>query len=159
LPVGAYGGRRDIMNMIAPMGPVYQAGTLSGNPLAMAAGLAMLEALETPNFYPTLEVRTARFCKDLRTVLAKHGRTWWISQCASIFHLWPKNNATHAPANYTEIKQADSQVFTPLFLGLLKRGVMIAPSAFEVGFVSSAHTDAILEEAVQTFDAVLAQNV
>ncbi len=155
LPVGAYGGRRDIMNMIAPIGPVYQAGTLSGNSLAMAAGLAMLETLETPDFYPTLEARTARFCNKLRAVLAQHGRTWWISQCASIFHLWPKNNATHAPANYTEIKQADAHAFTPLFLGLLKHGVMIAPSAFEVGFVSNAHIDAILDEAIQAFAKAL----
>lgn len=155
LPVGAYGGRADIMNTVAPCGPVYQAGTLSGNPLAMAAGLATLEALSMPGFYEDLENRSATFAARITDVLNERGNPASLNRIGSIFYLWFKPGQSTAPVNYEDIKSADSERFSSYFSSLLEQGVSIAPSAFEVGFVSNAHTTELLEATVTAIGKAL----
>ncbi len=155
LPVGAYGGRRDIMSKIAPLGPVYQAGTLSGNPLAMAAGIATLKELGKPGFYEALQTKADHFTNGLQGILEKNGKPARLSHIASIYHMWLKQGATAAPLNYDDIKSADVASFGPIFNKLLEKGVYIAPSAFEVGFISSAHTQEQLDEALLAIDSAL----
>jgi glutamate-1-semialdehyde 2,1-aminomutase len=156
LPVGAYGGRKDIMDKVAPLGPVYQAGTLSGNPLAMAAGNATLEQLARPGFYEALDAQAAALTDGLRPVLEKHGLPARIDRVASIFGLWWKPKAGGAPRNYEDMKLADTARFARFFRALLPAGVAIAPSAFEVGFVSSAHQRSHIDATITAFDNALA---
>ena len=156
LPVGAYGGRADIMAKIAPEGPVYQAGTLSGNPLAMAAGIATLDTLAAAGFYDGLDKLGAALAQRLAPILTKHNRPARLSRVGSIFHLWFKADADAAPRDYEEIKRADAPRFGRFFSALLQGGVYIAPSAFEVGFLNAAHTDADIDTVVGAMDAALA---
>ncbi|MEZ4272890.1 MAG: glutamate-1-semialdehyde 2,1-aminomutase [Myxococcota bacterium] len=158
LPVGAYGGRAEIMETVAPVGPVYQAGTLSGNPLAMAAGIATLEALNAPTFFETLEANSAGLQRRLGEVLQAHKNPARLERCGSIFYLWFKSNAEHGPRNYADIKTADTARFQRFFRCLIDQGVNMAPSAFEVGFVSSAHTDAELDATAKAVDQALSQS-
>ena len=139
LPVGAYGGRRDVMSKVAPLGPVYQAGTLSGNPLAMAAGIAVLDVLAKPGFYEPLEVETRALVEGLNQAFGGAGKIGLAYHVGSIFGLWLKSGAAKPPRDYAEIKTADTQRFAKVFRALLEEGVALAPSAFEVGFVSAAH--------------------
>jgi glutamate-1-semialdehyde 2,1-aminomutase len=157
LPVGAYGGRTDIMAKIAPDGPVYQAGTLSGNPLAMAAGIATLETLEQPGFYDTLEIRATALERGLREVLVKHDNLARIDRIASIFHLWFSAGRRSAATSYDEIKSADVETFKRFFHALLDEGVAMAPSAFEVAFVSAAHQPDHIDATVAAVDRALAR--
>ncbi len=132
LPVGAYGGRKDIMKMIAPAGPVYQAGTLSGNPLAVAAGLAMLRHLKThPEIYTQLETRAARVCAAVPEGLT-------VNRVGSMFTVF----FTQMPVtDYASAKTSDTERFGRFFRGMLERGVYLAPSQFEAAFLSAAHTE------------------
>ena len=155
LPVGAYGGRADIMKEIAPEGSVYQAGTLSGNPLAMAAGIATLDALLQPGFFDRLEESGAYFEEQLQPVLNKHGRPARLIRFGSIFYLWFKAGSDAPPRNYEEIKTAQGEKFCSLFGALLNQGVSIAPSPFEVGFISSAHQHEHLDATVTAIDKAL----
>ncbi len=155
LPVGAYGGRKEIMDRVAPLGPVYQAGTLSGNPLAMAAGVATLEELRKPGFYNELESRTKSFGENVTQILHAHDNPAYFVQAGSIFYLWFKEGQSQAPRNYEDIKSADSRRFSNYFNALLKEGVWIAPSAFEVGFVSAAHTQSLLDATVTAMNTAL----
>ena len=157
LPVGAYGGRADIMACVAPLGPVYQAGTLSGNPVAMASGLAALEALEQEDAYTQLEARAAQMQAGLEQVLAQHGHPARLSRVGSIFHLWCVAEAEGPPKNYDDIKRGNSALFAALFQGLLAEGVAIAPSSFEVGFISLAHQGTQIDATVSVFDSVLSR--
>ncbi len=157
LPVGAYGGRADIMEKIAPLGPVYQAGTLSGNPLAMAAGIATLEALSRKGFYADLDSLAGRLEQGLRALLTKHGNPARVDRVQSIFYLWFKKDADHSPKDYTEIKAADAALFGRFFNALLNHGVAIAPSAFEVGFVSAGHTQTHIDATLTAVDHALAE--
>ncbi|MCK5689049.1 glutamate-1-semialdehyde 2,1-aminomutase [Myxococcota bacterium] len=152
LPVGAYGGKAEIMNMISPLGPVYQAGTLSGNPLAMAAGVAALDTLAEAGFYQKQEEKTAFLVKGLREVLKSHGNPARIDHRGSIFYLYFKKNAERSPKNYAEVQAADSELFGRFYNALLEEGVTLAPSAFEVGFVSAAHEEKHLEAAITAVD-------
>ena len=145
LPVGAYGGRADIMEKIAPTGPVYQAGTLSGNPLAMAAGLATLEQLSAPGFYEDLEARSASFARQLNDVLVARDNPAYLNRIGSIFYLWFNPQQAEGPRDYADIKRANSERFKRYFTSLLEQGIWPAPSAFEVGFISAAHTQSILD--------------
>jgi glutamate-1-semialdehyde 2,1-aminomutase len=131
LPVGAYGGRRDIMNHVAPLGPVYQAGTLSGNPLAVAAGLAMLRHLKShPEIYDRLESRAAALC-----AAAPAGVT--VNRVGSMFTFF----FTDQPVtDYDSAKRSDTARFGRFFRAMLDRGIYLAPSQFEAAFVSAAHT-------------------
>jgi glutamate-1-semialdehyde 2,1-aminomutase len=145
LPVGAYGGRADVMAKVAPLGPVYQAGTLSGNPLAMAAGAATLEALVQPGLYEQLEARSARLVKGLNGVFGDDALAYHVGSIWGVF--WKAGQKT-PPRNYDEIKTGDTQRFARFFRALLAEGVAIAPSAFEVGFVSTAHQETHIDATI-----------
>jgi glutamate-1-semialdehyde 2,1-aminomutase len=147
LPVGAFGGRRDIMEHIAPTGPVYQAGTLSGNPVAMAAGLATLALVQQPGFHTRLEETTARLLDGLRQRAAAAGIGFTTNQVGSMFGLF----FTDAPAvcNFADVSACNLERFRRFFHAMLDAGVYLAPSAFEAGFVSSAHDTAAIETTLQ----------
>jgi glutamate-1-semialdehyde 2,1-aminomutase len=136
LPVGAFGGRRDIMQKLAPLGPVYQAGTLSGNPLAMAAGLALLRQLDAP-VYARLERATQELLQGLRAAAGAAGVPFATAQVGSMFGLF--FTAAGAPGSYAAVTACDVDAFRRFFHAMLARGVYLAPSAFEAGFVSSRH--------------------
>jgi glutamate-1-semialdehyde 2,1-aminomutase len=146
LPVGAYGGRRDIMDHIAPVGPVYQAGTLSGNPLAMAAGLAQLRILRDENPYPELERRTRRLVDGLLGVGAELGVPM---AGGSLGSMWGVFLAAGPIRSFEDAKASDVALFQRFYHGMLRRGVFFAPSAFEAGFLSTAHTDSDVDETIQ----------
>ncbi len=156
LPCAAYGGRAEIMDHVAPLGPVYQAGTLSGNPLAMAAGIATLDAIARPGFFEELEAKGRLLEQELAPVLARHGHPARLSRVGSIFHLWFKRNAKAAPRDYEEIKGADAAAFGKFFWALLEQQVYLAPSAFEVGFISAAHQQQHIEATVTAMDRAFA---
>jgi len=153
-PVGAYGGRADLMKRIAPEGPVYQAGTLSGNPVAMAAGLATLRETNRSGFYPTLERRTARLVDGLRSAARRHGVPITAGHAGS---MWGVYFAQGPIRNYADAKTADAKLFARWHHAALARGIFLAPSAFEAGFVSSAHADADIDCTVTELDAALAE--
>jgi glutamate-1-semialdehyde 2,1-aminomutase len=137
LPVAAYGGRRDLMSMIAPAGPVYQAGTLSGNPLAMAGGIATLRAL-TREVHETITARTTRLVAGLREIAASRGVAFTADSAGSMFGFFFRREPVRS---FAEAKEADTKLFSRFFHAALDRGVYLAPSAFEAGFVSAAHSD------------------
>jgi glutamate-1-semialdehyde 2,1-aminomutase len=140
LPVGAYGGRRDIMSKVAPSGPVYQAGTLSGNPLAVAAGLAMLRHLKAhPEVYDRLEAMGAKI-----TASAPEGIT--VNRVGSMFTFFFTNGAV---TDWESAKRCDTEKFGRFFRGMLERGVYLAPSQFEAAFISAAHTDQDIERTIR----------
>jgi glutamate-1-semialdehyde 2,1-aminomutase len=153
MPVGAYGGRRDLMEQVAPAGPVYQAGTLSGNPVAMAAGLAMLELIQAPGFYDALAARTVKLTDGIAAAAKKHGIPFSVNHVGAMFGLFFTDAKVES---YAQATAADVATFNRFFHGMLERGVYLAPSAFEAGFVSSAHTDAIIDETIAIADEVLA---
>src|SRR6185312_3525314 len=138
MPVGAYGGRRDLMEQIAPSGPIYQAGTLSGNPVAMAAGLAMLELIQAPGFHDRLAARTRLLCDGLQSVADGEGVAFSTNRVGGMFGLFFSAGRVNS---YAQATAADVTLFNRFFHGMLKRGVYLAPSAFEAGFMSSAHSD------------------
>ena len=143
LPVGAFGGRADIMDLLAPDGPVYQAGTLSGNPLAMAAGLAQLRVLESEDVYARLETRGRQLESGVRAALQESDRPFTFYRYGSMFCLF----LTERPvANLDDARTADLPRFARLFHRLLDQGIYIAPSQFETGFLSAAHTEQDVEE-------------
>ena len=151
LPVAAYGGRADLMEMIAPSGPVYQAGTLSGNPLAMAAGIATLEAL-TPQVHAAIARQTERLVSGLR-VAAARARIPFTADCAgSMFGFFFRGEPVRS---YADARTADVGRFRRFFHAALERGVYLAPSAFEAGFVSSAHDASVIDDALARLDAAL----
>ncbi|HST28630.1 MAG TPA: glutamate-1-semialdehyde 2,1-aminomutase [Rudaea sp.] len=138
MPVGAYGGRREIMEKVAPSGPIYQAGTLSGNPVAMAAGLAMLELIQTPGFYADLERKTTLLVDGLRAVAIEAGVPFSTNRVGSMFGLFftPEKVET-----YTQATTCNVAAFNRFFHAMLARGVYLAPSAFEAGFMSATHSE------------------
>ncbi len=148
LPVGAFGGRRDIMGKLAPIGPVYQAGTLSGNPLAMAAGIATLNCLQKPGVYDVLEEKTARLCAGIEKTFQEKEISHRINRVGSMFTLF---FTTEDVIDFASAAKSDTEVFSRHFGKMLAGGVMIAPSQFEASFVSLAHTD----EDIDTTLAVL----
>lgn len=143
LPVGAFGGRRDIMEHLAPLGPVYQAGTLSGNPLAMAAGLATLKNLATPGFHDTLSAKTAELLQGLQEKAQAAGIPFTTTQAGGMFGLFFTDQ--RAVDSFSAVMACDSQRYARFFHGMLEHGVYLAPSAFEAGFMSIAHGQAELE--------------
>lgn len=152
LPVGAFGGRKEIMQKLAPLGPVYQAGTLSGNPVAMAAGLATLEVVEHENVYERLEHKAGQFESAIvaRTDLARHGAG--MTRVGSIFWFW---FGDRAPVNPSEIQPGASERYKRLFHFALERGVYLAPSAYEVGFIATAHDAESLRQAAEVIAAAI----
>ncbi len=150
MPVGAFGGRRDIMERIAPLGPVYQAGTLSGNPLAVTAGLATLKKLQAPGFFERLAATARLLCDGLASAARKHGVAFSAQSIGGMFGLYFRSQP---PASYAEVMQCDKGAFTRFFHAMLERGVYLAPSAYEVGFVSAAHSEADIAATIAAADA------
>ncbi|HTX14455.1 MAG TPA: glutamate-1-semialdehyde 2,1-aminomutase [Candidatus Baltobacteraceae bacterium] len=138
LPVAAYGGRREIMEMVAPLGPVYQAGTLSGNPLAMRAGLTSLAKLRAPGFYEGLARKAARLTAGIREALREFRVPGRVNASGSLLTLF---FASDPIRNYADARKSDTTVFAAFFREMLSRGIFLAPSQFEALFISSAHTD------------------
>jgi len=151
LPVAAYGGRADLMRLLAPSGSVYQAGTLSGNPLAMAAGIATLTAL-TPAVHADIERRTRALVEGLRGIAARRGVPFTADSAGSMFGFFFRAEPVR---NFAAAKTADVELFRRFFHGALDRGVYLAPSAFEAGFLSAAHGDAELALTLDRLDAAL----
>ncbi|TBR08589.1 MAG: glutamate-1-semialdehyde-2,1-aminomutase [Lysobacter sp.] len=142
MPVGAYGGRRELLRQIAPSGPIYQAGTLSGNPVAMAAGLATLALIEAPGFHDRLEQATHRLCDGLESAARATGVAFHTTRLPGMFGLYFR----HGPVEtLDDARASDTARFNRFFHAMLERGVYFAPSAFEAGFMSSAHGDTEIE--------------
>lgn len=154
LPVGAFGGKREIMECIAPLGGVYQAGTLSGNPLAMRAGKAMFDELTLDDFYEELSAKTAALVDGLQALADKHGVDFATCYVGGMFGIF---FAKTLPQNFDEVSQTDSQKFAKFFHGMLKRGIYLAPSAFEAAFMSIMHSQADIEATLQAADEVFAE--
>jgi glutamate-1-semialdehyde 2,1-aminomutase len=148
MPAAAFGGRADIMASIAPDGPVYQAGTLSGNPVAMAAGLATLEQLDRPGFYESLGERTQQLTNGLAAAATDAGIPLSVEQAGGMFGFIFTEDAP--VRTFAQVSAANTERFKAFFHGMLAEGVYLAPSAYEVGFVSAAHGD---EEIAKTLDA------
>jgi glutamate-1-semialdehyde 2,1-aminomutase len=142
MPVGAFGGRRDIMQKVAPVGPVYQAGTLSGNPVAVSAGLATLRKVLAPGFFERLGATTAALTEGLAREARAVGIAFSAASVGGMFGLFFR---AQPPASFAEVMQCDREAFKRFFHAMLERGVYLAPSAFEAGFVSSAHGERELE--------------
>jgi glutamate-1-semialdehyde 2,1-aminomutase len=139
MPVGAYGGKAELMRQVAPSGPIYQAGTLSGNPVAMAAGLATLRLIQEPGFHEKLEARTHQLCDGLEAAAADAGVAVTTTRSCAMFGLYFNREYVET---FAQAVASDTAAFNRFFHGLLRRGVYFAPSAFEAGFLSSAHGDA-----------------
>jgi glutamate-1-semialdehyde 2,1-aminomutase len=145
MPLGAFGGRRDIMQCVAPLGPVYQAGTLSGNPVAVAAGLATLSIVQGKGFYDKLNATASSLCKGLSDAAAAHQVAFTAQHVGGMFGLYFR---AALPQTYAEVMTCDKERFNQFFHSMLAEGVYLAPSAYEAGFVSSAHTAADLDKTV-----------
>lgn len=139
MPVGAFGGRRDVMQMIAPSGPVYQAGTLSGNPVAMAAGLKTLELLEAPGMYPNLCARTDQLVEGLQQLADEAGIPFTTNHVGSMFGFFFTDEKK--VTNFKQVMACNIPRFNQFFHGMLKRGFYFAPASYEAGFMSAAHTE------------------
>src|SRR3989442_4574873 len=152
LPVGAYGGKREIMECMSPVGPVYQAGTLSGNPLAMAAGIATLDILRTAPPYTVLEERTAYLVQETRKAAQRYGVPVYITSLGSLFTLFFSASPVH---NLDDASACDIPTFRRYFAAMLQAGSYLAPSQFETGFLSTAHTDEDIEITLRAGAAAL----
>jgi glutamate-1-semialdehyde 2,1-aminomutase len=154
LPVGAFGGRAEVMDMLAPLGPVYQAGTLSGNPLAMAAGLAQLRELEARSGFARLEQLGAHFEKGLHQLLQEKGVPYRFNRVGSMFCLFFTDREI---INVDDVMKQDLDFFKKFFWGCLDKGIYLAPSPYETGFLSLAHTEPDLDDTLTVFGEVLAK--
>ena len=154
MPVGAFGGRRDIMVQLAPLGPVYQAGTLSGNPVAMAAGLATLDALAAPGFHDRLAATTAKLVDGIAGAARSAGIALATNQVCGMFGLFFTEE--RAVSNYRQVMGCDAARFRRFFHGMLDAGVYLAPSPYEAGFVSAAHGDAEIAVTIEAAGRVFA---
>jgi glutamate-1-semialdehyde 2,1-aminomutase len=143
LPVGAFGGKKEIMQQLAPLGPVYQAGTLSGNPVAVAAGLKTLELIQAPNFYKTLGEKTRQLVQGMENVAQKEGVEFCARNVGGMFGLYFRKTP---PNSFDEIMQSDRVRFKRFFHLMLDEGIYFGPSAFEAGFVSAAHDERDLQQ-------------
>jgi len=152
LPVGAFGGRAEIMDCLSPLGPVYQAGTLSGNPLAMSAGIAALEELQASGAYATLEILGEQFVTGMRDAAKAAGVPVQLNACGSMFCGYFCDQPVH---NLADAMKSDRERFKRFFHGMLDAGIYFAPSQFEAGFISTAHTAADIEQTIATAAAVM----
>jgi glutamate-1-semialdehyde 2,1-aminomutase len=151
LPAAAFGGRRDIMQCLAPLGAVYQAGTLSGNPVAVAAGLTTLKLVQAPGFYEYLAQRARQLTEGLTIAAHKHGIAFCAQSVGGMFGLYFSKTL---PTSYDEVMSCDKAAFNRFFHAMLDEGVYLAPSAFEAGFVSAAHTEADIAATVAAADKI-----
>ncbi|KAF0812436.1 Glutamate-1-semialdehyde 2,1-aminomutase [Andreprevotia sp. IGB-42] len=147
MPLAAFGGRADIMNKLAPLGPVYQAGTLSGNPVAVAAGIATLGILSQPGFFEQLAERTQFLCDGLSNAAREAGVAFSTQAVGGMFGIY---FSAHAPQSYAQVMASDREAFNRFFHAMLEQGVYLAPSAFEAGFVSMQHQMHDLEQTIAT---------
>lgn len=154
LPVGAYGGRRDLMSQISPAGPVYQAGTLSGNPLAMAAGLANLRLCQRPDFYPALELKAAQLAQGLKDAASAAGLSITLNRAGSMLTPF----FTDRPVtNFTQATSSNTVRYATFFHAMLQRGIYLPPSQYEAWFLSSAHDDQAIDQTIAAARAAFAQ--
>ncbi len=153
LPVGAYGGRQDVMLMVAPAGPVYQAGTLSGNPLAVAAGRKTLEILQAPDTYAELSRKSNWLIDEMRQSAGQNGIPFQTNVMGGMFGFFFAEKPVH---NYQDAAESDQDRFRKFFMGMLKEGIYLAPSAFESGFISMVHTEEDLEKTASACRKVMA---
>lgn len=154
MPVGAFGGKKEIMSHLAPLGPVYQAGTLSGNPIAMAAGLAMLNEISKPGFYDELTRKTQMLCNGLESLAQSHNIGLTTNQVGSMFGVFFSEEKTIR--RFAQVQKCDQERFKAFYHGMLDEGVYLAPSAFEAGFMCAAVSDADIEFTLKAADKVLA---
>lgn len=151
MPMAAFGGRRDIMQYLAPLGPVYQAGTLSGNPVAVAAGLATLKLIQAPGFYDRLADRTRQLVDGLSAAAKNHGIDFCAQSIGGMFGLYFSKDI---PSSFAEVMQCDKAAFNRFFHAMLEEGVYFAPSAFEAGFVSAMHGDVELNKTLSAAEKI-----
>ncbi|MDX1269756.1 MAG: glutamate-1-semialdehyde 2,1-aminomutase, partial [Oceanisphaera sp.] len=154
MPVGAFGGRRDVMEHLAPTGPVYQAGTLSGNPVAMAAGLATLNAISAPGVYEQLEQTTKALVDGLQAAADKHGIPFTTTQVGAMFGFFFSEEKNIS--SYEQVTRCDLDAFKRFFHLMLEEGVYLAPSAFEAGFMSLAHGEQEIAHTLAAADKAFA---
>ena len=152
LPVGAFGGRAEIMDCLAPLGPVYQAGTLSGNPVAMAAGLAALEELQATNAFAVLEERGAQLEAGMKAAAKSAGVPVVFNRCGSMFCGYFTEQPVY---NLADAMHADRQRFAKFFHGMLDEGIYLAPSQFEAGFISTAHSSGDIDRTIAAAAKIL----
>ncbi|ARN74423.1 glutamate-1-semialdehyde 2,1-aminomutase [Oceanicoccus sagamiensis] len=155
MPVGAFGGKREIMEQIAPLGPIYQAGTLSGNPVAMAAGLAQLAAIQADNFYQPLFDKTTALAKGLEKVATDAGIAFTTNHVGTMFGGFFTEEKTIT--NYQQVMDCNTDRFNQFFHGLLEAGVYLAPASYEAGFMSAAHTDSDIQYTLEAAKKVFSQ--
>jgi len=153
MPVGAFGGRRDIMQKIAPLGPVYQAGTLSGNPVAIAAGLATLNLIQAPGFFDRLTATARSLCEGLTRCAQENKIPFSATAVGGMFGLYFRETP---PASYAEVMQCDKEAFNRFFHAMLAEGIYLAPSAYEAGFVSDAHGPEVIEKTIDAAKKIFA---
>jgi glutamate-1-semialdehyde 2,1-aminomutase len=153
LPVGAYGGRRDLMAQIAPQGPVYQAGTLSGNPLAMAAGIATLKEIAKPGFYEALDNQSERLLRGLKQAAHREGIPIFTARAGSMLGLFFTTESVHS---FADAKKSDLHRFAEYYQGMLAEGIYLAPSQFEALFVSAAHDSTAIDQTIAAAEKVFA---
>jgi glutamate-1-semialdehyde 2,1-aminomutase len=147
MPVAAFGGKRELMKHLAPLGPVYQAGTLSGNPVAVACGLATLKLIRQPGFYERLGAQTGRLIDGLVAAAQAARVAFCGDRVGGMFGIY---FAREVPGTYARVTATDKDRFSTFFHAMLARGVYLAPSAFEAGFVSAAHDDAVIDATIDT---------
>jgi len=152
MPVGAFGGKREIMEQIAPLGPVYQAGTLSGNPVAMAAGLATLNLISQPGFLDPVSARTTRLVEGLCARAAAAGIPMTSNHVGTMWGIFFSDE--QKIINYSQVMQCDTERFAKFFHGMLREGVYLAPASFEAGFMSAAHTDEDIQNTLEAAERV-----
>ena len=155
MPVGAFGGRREIMEYLAPVGPVYQAGTLSGNPVAMAAGLAMLQAIQQPGLYEALNRKSQRLVEGLKLAAERNSIALSTTQIGGMFGFFFSTEAEIR--SFEQVTRCDMVAFRRFYHLMLEEGIYLAPSAYEAGFISLAHGEAEIDATLQAADLAFAQ--
>ena len=143
LPVGAFGGKQSVMDQLAPLGPIYQAGTLSGNPLAMSAGIALIETLVQDNPFDKLEKASSEIMLHTKNLMNQKGIPFSTSSIGGMFGFF---FAEHLPQNFDDVVKSDDQMFKKFFYAALNRGIYFAPSKYEAGFISSTHDQSVLNQ-------------
>ena len=153
MPVGAFGGKQEIMEKIAPLGPVYQAGTLSGNPLAMAAGLKTLQLIQQPGFFEALDAKAKKLMAGFQAAADKAGIAFTTNQVGGMFGYF--FNPNKAVRRFDQVTQGNMEQFKQFYHGMLDEGIYLAPSAFEAGFISAAHSDEDIETTIAAAEKVM----
>lgn len=154
MPVAAFGGKRDIMNCVAPLGAVYQAGTLSGNPVAVACGLTTLKEIQAPDFYKRLSAQAAKLVRGLGEAAKKHGVQFSAQSMGGMFGIYFRGSC---PTSFKEVMECDGERFKTFFHAMLDNGVYLAPSIYEAGFVSITHDDSVIARTLEAADKAFAE--